>query len=59
MPLPGVLLAVCLAAVFLFVVNDTTWQTVDDAPAVTGVTELGEALLEHVGAPVRDRVACC
>ncbi len=43
--LPGVLLAVCLAAVFVFVVNDTSWQTVEDEPAGTGVTELGEALL--------------
>lgn len=42
--IPGILLAVCLAAIFLFVVHDTAWQTNDVAPTV-GVSELGEALL--------------
>ena len=42
--IPAVLLSVCLAAVFLFVVHDTAWQTNDVAPTV-GVAELGEALL--------------
>lgn len=41
---PGILLAVCLAAVFLFVVHDTAWQTTDTAPAL-GADQLGEALL--------------
>ncbi len=42
--LPGILLAVCLAAVFLFVVHDTAWSTTDTAPAL-GADQLGEALL--------------
>lgn len=42
--LPGVLLAVCLAAVFIFVVHDTAWNTTDTAPAL-GADQLGEALL--------------
>jgi NADH-quinone oxidoreductase subunit J len=41
---PGMLLAVCLAAVFLFVINDTNWQTFDTAPDL-GAAALGEALL--------------
>ncbi|MEO8538466.1 MAG: NADH-quinone oxidoreductase subunit J [bacterium] len=41
---PGILLSVCLAAVFLFVIHDTAWQTGDLAPSL-GVAELGEALL--------------
>jgi NADH-quinone oxidoreductase subunit J len=42
--LPGTLLAVCLAAVFLFVVHDTQWKTVADAPLLT-TQDLGRALL--------------
>jgi len=42
--LPGILLAVCLAAVFLFVVHDVAWTTNDEAP-VLGADQLGEALL--------------
>ncbi len=42
--IPGILLSVCLAAVFLFVVHDTAWHTNDVAPAL-GAAELGEALL--------------
>ena len=42
--LPGMLLAVCLAAVFIFVIHDTAWQTNDVAPA-RGPDALGEALL--------------
>ena len=42
--LPGMLLAVCLAAVFLFVVHDTNWMTVTEAPALTA-EDLGHALL--------------
>jgi NADH-quinone oxidoreductase subunit J len=41
---PGILLAVCLAAVFLFVIHDTAWSTNDIAPALD-VDLLGEALL--------------
>lgn len=48
--LPGILLAVCLAAVFLFVVHDTAWNTSDGGDAETrsnqlGADQLGEALL--------------
>ncbi len=45
--LPGMLLSVCLAAVFLFVVHDTSWKTVDEAPAAEAlsVQALGNALL--------------
>lgn len=45
--LPGMLLSVCLAAVFLFVVHDTAWKTVDEAPAAEqlSVQALGNALL--------------
>lgn len=43
---PATLLAVCLAAVFLFVVHDTDWKTVgEDSIPATGAAELGEALL--------------
>ena len=42
---PAMLLAVCLAAIFLFVIHDTAWQTGDVAPAL-GADELGRALLE-------------
>ena len=41
---PAVLLSVALAAVFLFVVHDTDWSTVDEDPGST-VADLGEALL--------------
>jgi NADH-quinone oxidoreductase subunit J len=44
MLLPGVLLAVCLAAVFLFVIFDAVWSTVNDAPFVSAA-ELGNALV--------------
>ena len=44
MLLPGVLLAVCLAAVFLFVIFDADWSTVEDAPVVSA-GELGQALV--------------
>ncbi|GIW17519.1 MAG: NADH-quinone oxidoreductase subunit J [Tepidiforma sp.] len=43
--LPGILLAVCLAAIFLFVVHDTAWNTVDEAPAGLDARSLGTALL--------------
>jgi len=42
---PALLLAVCLAAVFLFVIHDTAWQTTEDAYQL-GPRELGTALLE-------------
>ena len=42
--LPGGLLSVCLAAIFLFVVHDTGWNTVEDAP-VLSAQDLGRALL--------------
>jgi NADH-quinone oxidoreductase subunit J len=41
---PGILLSICLAAVFLFVIHDTAWKTGDIAP-VLSVSDLGEALL--------------
>lgn len=46
--LPGMLLAVCLAAVFLFVVHDTSWNTIegDPDPATLSATALGNALLD-------------
>lgn len=43
--LPGILLAVCLAAIFLFVVHDTAWNTVGEAPAGLDARALGTALL--------------
>jgi len=50
MLLPAVLLAVCLGAVVLFVITDTSWNTVPSAPAVeheprVAASDLGEALL--------------
>lgn len=42
--LPGMLLAVCLAAIFLFVIHDTEWKTVSEAPLLTA-QDLGRALL--------------
>src|SRR3989304_4591596 len=42
--LPGMLLAVCLAAIFLFVVHDTQWKTMTDAPLLT-TQDLGRSLL--------------
>ena len=44
MLLPGVLLAVCLAAVFLFVIYDTTWGVPADDPGITAA-DLGAALM--------------
>lgn len=46
--LPGMLLAVCLAVVFLFVVHDTAWNTVDEGPGpeVLSAAALGNALLD-------------
>jgi NADH-quinone oxidoreductase subunit J len=43
--LPGMLLAVCLAAIFLFVIHDTAWTTVDDVPRGLSASDLGRALL--------------
>jgi len=45
MALPGALLAVCLAAVFLFVIHDTGWKTTAEPPAIS-TSDLGNALLE-------------
>ncbi len=42
--LPGVLLSICLAAIFLFVVHDTGWNTVEETPALSA-QDLGRALL--------------
>ena len=42
--LPAVLLAICLAAVFLFVIQDTNWATVSESPNLSA-SALGEALL--------------
>lgn len=46
--LPGMLLAVCLAVVFLFVVHDTAWNTVDEGPGAEALSAsaLGNALLD-------------
>jgi len=44
MLLPGALLSVCLVAVFLFVIYDTTWAVRTDDPGVTA-SDLGSALL--------------
>jgi len=44
MLLPGVLLSVCLAAVFLFVIQDATWSEAAADPGI-GAGQLGEALL--------------
>ncbi|MCC7363640.1 MAG: NADH-quinone oxidoreductase subunit J [Dehalococcoidia bacterium] len=41
---PALLLSVALAAVFIFVIHDTTWNTVDEDPRAT-VESLGTALL--------------
>ncbi len=41
---PAALLSVCIAAIFIFVIHDTAWQTNDVAPDVS-VQELGLALL--------------
>jgi len=44
MLLPGALLSICLAAVFIFVIQDANWHEVKDAPAFTSF-DLGNALL--------------
>lgn len=44
MVLPAALLALCLAAIFVFALTDTNWHTTSSAPGV-GVTQLGDALL--------------
>lgn len=43
---PAMLLAVCLAAVFLFVIHDTAWQTNDAVPQDLSAAALGRALLD-------------
>lgn len=43
--LPAVLLSICLAVVFIFVINDATWAIVTQPPAVSA-SDLGEALLQ-------------
>lgn len=43
---PAMLLAVCLAAVFLFVIHDTAWRTNDAVPADLSAAALGRALLD-------------
>lgn len=46
MAAPAVMLSVALAAVFLFVISDTDWNTVSRDPAsYSTVSELGDALL--------------
>ena len=50
MAIPGVALAIALAAVFLFVISDTDWVTVAESPALTP-RELGEALLNTWALP--------
>jgi NADH-quinone oxidoreductase subunit J len=44
MLLPALLLSVCLAAVFLFVIRDAVWPVVDSEPHFN-TNQLGEALL--------------
>jgi NADH-quinone oxidoreductase subunit J len=43
--LPGALLAVCLATIFIFVIHDTPWRTVEDVPVGLDARALGVALL--------------
>jgi len=43
--LPGVLLSISLAAIFLFVIHDTSWKTVSEAPEGLSASDLGRALL--------------
>jgi NADH-quinone oxidoreductase subunit J len=50
MALPGVLLAVCLAAVLAFVINDTNWALATQSPDLTA-SALGEALLDTWALP--------
>ena len=50
MLLPALLLSVCLAAVFIFVIVDADWRTVSDAPSLS-VTDLGTALLNTWALP--------
>ena len=50
MAIPGVALAIALAAVFLFVISDTDWVAVAESPALTP-RELGEALLNTWALP--------
>lgn len=46
MAAPAAMLCVALAAVFLFVITDTDWNTVADRPAsASSVSALGDALL--------------
>lgn len=45
MALPALLLALCLAAVFIFVIQDADWATIRTEPGV-GAVQLGEALLQ-------------
>ncbi len=45
MLLPGALLSICLAAVFIFVIQDANWHEVKDAPTFTSF-DLGNALLQ-------------
>ncbi|WP_322794916.1 NADH-quinone oxidoreductase subunit J [Tepidiforma sp.] len=42
---PGILLSVCLAAIFLFVIHDTAWNTSAEAPQGLDAAALGRALL--------------
>src|SRR5512140_2070919 len=44
MLLPALLLSICLAAVFLFVIQDAVWPTVTEEPQFNP-TQLGDALL--------------
>ena len=50
MLLPGLLLGVCLAAVFIFVLNDTTWSTSKVGPQLSA-PDLGEALVQTWALP--------
>jgi len=50
MAAPGVLLAICLLAVFLFIIKDTNWVSVSQSPAL-GPNALGEALLDRWALP--------
>lgn len=43
--LPGALLAICLAAVFVFVIHDTGWKQVAEPPVIS-TSDLGYALLD-------------
>ncbi|MEO6877043.1 MAG: NADH-quinone oxidoreductase subunit J [Gemmatimonadaceae bacterium] len=43
--LPALLLSICLAVVFIFVINDASWAIVKESPTLSA-SDLGQALLQ-------------